>query len=82
MIEPQSAQEGASAWAAKVTWPLPMPRLPRVMRGLPLGGGVAAPAAPAGEEPLLGRGAETSPLPEAPKADPDVECGFSVERAP
>jgi len=28
MIEPQSAQEGASAWAAKVTLVLPMPRLP------------------------------------------------------
>ena len=36
MIEPHSAQEGASAWDVKVTWALPMPRLPRVTRGLPL----------------------------------------------
>ncbi len=36
MIEPQSAQLGASAWALKVTWLRPMPRLPRVTRGLPL----------------------------------------------
>ena len=36
MIEPHSAQLGASAWAANVTWPLPIPRLPRVVRGLPL----------------------------------------------
>ena len=32
MIEPQSAQEGASAWDVNVTWPRPMPRLPRVLR--------------------------------------------------
>ncbi len=32
MIEPHSAQEGASAWEVKVTWPRPMPRLPSVLR--------------------------------------------------
>src|SRR5664280_386783 len=32
MIEPHSAQLGASAWALKVTWPRPMPRLLRVLR--------------------------------------------------
>src|SRR5664280_3361457 len=32
MIEPQSAQEGASAWEVNVTWPRPRPRLPRVLR--------------------------------------------------
>src|ERR1035437_8037442 len=32
MIEPHSAQLGASAWALKVTWARPMPRLPSVLR--------------------------------------------------
>lgn len=32
MIEPQSAQDGASAWALKVTWALPMPSAPSAAR--------------------------------------------------
>src|ERR1035437_5403962 len=32
MIEPQSAQDGASAWDVKVTWALPMPKLPSMAR--------------------------------------------------
>src|SRR5512140_1916350 len=60
MIEPQSAQLGASAWALNVTWALPMllpPRpgmLLRVTRGLPLPlGGVATAPAEAKPEPAL-----------------------------
>jgi hypothetical protein len=38
MIEPHSAQLGASAWEVNVTWALPMPRLPKVTRAAePLG---------------------------------------------
>jgi hypothetical protein len=32
MIEPQSAQDGASAWDVKVTWARPMPKLPSMAR--------------------------------------------------
>ena len=32
MIEPHSAQLGASAWEVNVTWALPMPRFPSVTR--------------------------------------------------
>jgi hypothetical protein len=32
MIEPHSAQEGASAWDVKVTWALPIPKLPSMAR--------------------------------------------------
>src|ERR1035437_1062700 len=32
MIEPHSAQEGASAWDVKVTWALSMPKLPSIAR--------------------------------------------------
>ena len=44
MIEPHSAQLGASAWLVNVTWALPMPRLPNVTRAAePLPLDLAAP---------------------------------------
>src|SRR5450759_774748 len=64
MIEPQSAQEGASAWEVKVTWALPMPRLPRVLRTpvAPLPADLALPL------PLLAGVVEGEPVPGAATA--------------
>ncbi len=82
MIEPQSAQLGASAWEVKVTWALPMPRLPRVTRGVPFdiplvgaeaGEEAAGAVAPVSNEPAVpplsgeaGPAAGNEPLPEVP----------------
>src|ERR1035437_6370487 len=75
MIEPHSAQLGASAWAAKVTWllPTPRPRVPRVLRGLPL------PFVPL---PLTGAASERGASEEAPSPAWGVEVATAVVEKP
>src|SRR5664279_408287 len=77
MIEPQSAQEGASAWEVNVTWPRPMPRLLRVLRvpallpfPLPLVGAAEAegPSLAGGVEGATSLGAATAVVESTPAA--------------